>query len=188
MGTSDVIVILEGPVTNIGDSSLAINGFTVQVDPQNPILPLLDVGDTVHVEGTLDASGRIAAEVVSNDTDTTVVSGRPVTVSLDGPVESIDGNQVVVNSVPVQLAPNDPLAGKLKMGDFVHVQGNFQGTGAATILVVVNITVINNVIINGVPACRYDVDGMGMGHWHCDDGMGMGMGDDGMGMGMGMGG
>ena len=203
-GTNDVIVILEGPVTDIGDSSLTINGFTVQVDPQNPILPLLDVGDNVHVEGTLDANGRIAAEMVSNNSDTTVVSGSPATVSLDGPVQSISGNHLVVNSVPVQLAPNDPLAGKLKTGDFVHVQGNFQGTGATTILVIANITIINNVVVNGTPTCRYDVDAMGMGHWHCNDGMGMGddgmgppvppgMGDDGMGppapaMGMGPGG
>ncbi len=177
---ANVNVILEGPVTNVGDGSLTINGFTVQIDPQNPILPLLDTDDTVRIEGTFNADGMIAAQTVSNNVDTSVVNSSPATVSLDGPIQSIDGNHLVVNSVPVQLTPNDPLLAKVHPGDFVHVQGNFQGTGAATVLVVVNITIINNVTVNGEPTCRYDVDGTGMGHWHCDDGMGMGMGDAGM--------
>ena len=177
--TTSAIVILEGPVTNVGDGSLTINGFTVQLDPQNPILPLLDTGDTIRVEGTFNADGVVAAQTLSNNVDISVVNSSPATVSLDGPVQSINGSQLVVNSVPVQLAPDDPLRAQVHPGDFVHVQGNFQGTGAATVLIVVNITIINNVTVNGVPTCRYDVDAMGMGHWHCDTAMGMG--DDGMG-------
>ena len=90
----------------------------------------------------------------------------------------------MVNSVPARLAPNDPLLGKIKIGDFVRLQGNFQGSGTTIVIVIVNITIINNVVINGSPTCWFHDDGMGMGmgHWHCD---GMGMGDPGMGMGWG---
>ena len=190
----NVIVLIEGPITNIVDNTLTINDFNIQVASDNPILLVIDVGDVVHIEGAFDSRGMIVANVVSNIIDTTSTSNTPVTVGLDGPVESINGTQIVVNSVPVRLAPNDPLLGKINIGDFVRVQGNFQGSGANTILVVVNITIVNNVVIDGTPTCRYDVDAMGMGHWHCDGmGMGdpaMGMGDDGMGMGdpaMGMG-
>ncbi len=188
LGGQNVVVVVEGPVVNIVNNILTIYNFNVQVDPQNPILNVIDIGDDVRAEGAFDNHGILVATTVSNISSTTVVSGGHATVSLDGPIQSIDGSHLVVNSVPVQLAPNDPLLAKVHPGDFVRVQGNFQGSGSTVILVVVNVTVINNVIINGVPTCRYDVDGMGMGHWHCDDGMGMGMGDDGMGMGMGMGG
>jgi len=188
LGGQNVVVVVEGPVVNIVNNILTIYNFNVQVDPQNPILNVIDIGDDVRAQGSFDNHGVLVATTVSNISSTTIVSGGHATVSLDGPIESIDGNHLVINSVPVQLAPNDPLLAKVHTGDFVRVQGNFQGSGATVILVVVNVTVINNVIINGVPTCRYDVDGMGMGHWHCDDGMGMGMGDDGMGMGMGMGG
>jgi spermidine synthase len=56
------------------------------------------------------------------------------------------------------------------------------------VIVVVNVTVINNVIIDGNPICWPHNNGIGLGHWHYDDmGMGepaMGMGHDGMDMGM----
>ena len=191
----NAIVVIEGPITSIIDNTLTINDFNVQVAPENPILSVIDVGDVVHVVGTFDSSGVIVANIVSNITNSTSASSTPVTVGLDGPVGSINGTELVVNSVPVRLDPNDPLVGKLHVGDFVRLQGNFQGSGITTVLMVINITIVNNVVVNGTPTCRYDVDGMGMGHWHCDGmGMGepaMGMGDDGMGMGepgMGMGG
>ncbi|MEO8391600.1 MAG: DUF5666 domain-containing protein [Chloroflexota bacterium] len=182
---NDTIVIIEGPITNIGDDTVSINDFTIKVAPNNPILGVIDVGDTVHIEGNLDSTGIIVADVVSNVTEPSSPSSTPVTVGLDGPIESINGTEIVVNSVTVRLDPNDLLVGKLHIGDFVRVQGNFEGSGATTVLVVVNITIVSNVIVNGIPTCRYDVDAMGMGHWHCDGiGMGdpaMGMGDDGMG-------
>jgi hypothetical protein len=184
---NNTIVIIEGPITNIGDDSLSVNDFTIQIAPNNPILSVIDVGDMVHIEGNFDSTGVIVADMVSNVTEPTSPSSAPVTVGLDGPIESINGTEIVVNSVTVRLDSNDLLVGKLHIGDFVRVQGNFEGSGATTVLVVVTITIVNNVIVDGTPTCRYDVDAMGMGHWHCDGmGMGepaMGMGDDGMGMG-----
>jgi hypothetical protein len=183
-----VIIVIEGPVINIINNIIVVYNFNVQVNPQDPILSVIDIGDIVHIEGALDGNGVIVANLVSNISSTTVVSGGAATVSLDGPVELINGNQLVVNGVSVQLPANDPLLGQVRVGDFVRVQGNFEGSGTTIILVVINITIINNIIIGGVPFCWFHADGMGMGmgHWHCD-GMGMGMGM-GMGDGMGMGG
>ncbi len=182
----DLIVVIEGPVINIVNNIITIYNFNIQVEPTNPILTVIDIGDMARVEGVFNSSGVIVASVVSNIAGSTnVVAGA--TVGLDGPIEAINGNIVIVNGIPVQFAPNDPRLVTLRIGDFLNVQGNFQGSGTTIVLVVVNVTVINNVVINGNPFCWYHHDGMGMGHWHCD-GMGMGMGDDGMGMGMGMGG
>jgi hypothetical protein len=183
-GDSDIIIVIEGPVINIVTNIITIYDINITVEPQDPILNIIDIGDFLRVEGNMGAGGVVVARVVSNISNV-IVGGA--TVGLEGPVESIDGNIIIVNSVPVQLASNDPLLQTVQVGDFVSVAGNFQGSGANIVLVVVNIIVINNVVIVGNPLCWYHETGMGMGmgHWHCDGmGMGMGMGD-GMGMGMG---
>jgi hypothetical protein len=185
--TQEMIVNIEGPVTSITDNTMTIYGFNVQVAPQHPILQVIDVGDVVHVEGVVGSDGAVIASVVSNIPDALPVNGSSPTVGLDGPVEAINGNTIIVNSIPVELAPNDPLLQTIQLGNFVSVQGNFQTSASTIVLVVVNISVVNNTNIQS--DCWYHVDAMGMGNWHCDGmGMGMGMGeDDGMGMGDAMG-
>jgi hypothetical protein len=182
----NVIIVIEGPVINIVTNIITIYDFDIEVEPNHPILSLIHIGDFVRVEGAFGSTNVVVATVISNIS--AVVPGA--TVGLEGPVESINGNIIVVNGIAVQLAPDDPRLATLTVGSFVSVQGNFQGSGTNIVLVVVNVTVINNVVIDNNPDCWYHDDAMGMGHWHCD-GMGMGMGDapgGGMGMGMGMGG
>jgi hypothetical protein len=185
----DVIIVVEGPVINIVNNIITIYDFDIEVEPQHPILSIINIGDIVHIEGAIGSTGIIVANIVSNISTTTIVSNAPTaTVGLEGPIEAINGNIVIVNGVPVQLANDDPLLATLQVGNFLSVQGNFQGSGSNIVLVVVNVTIVNNVIVDGDPFCWYHEGGMGMGHWHCDGmGMsgGMGMGD---GMGMGMGG
>jgi hypothetical protein len=187
------IIVIEGPVINIINNIITIYDFDVEVEPQNPILTIIDIGDIVRVEGAFSGGNVIVATVVSNITTVTTVNNNngPATVGLEGPVESINGNIIVVNGISVELGANDPLLQTVQVGNFVNVQGNFQNRGNVYVLVVVNVVIINDIdyIDND---CWFHEDGMGMGmgmgHWHCDGmGMGMGMGDDGMGMGMGMG-
>jgi len=181
---SETLVVVEGPITNVVNNVITIYDIRVEVEPQHPILNLIDVGDYVRVEGTYGSSGMIVASVVSNIPSTAVVASNVgATVSLDGPVEAIDGNLVTINGIHVQLDPANPILRTLQVGNFVSVQGNFQGSGAAIVLIVVNFTVINNVTTIE-SNCWYHDTGMGMGHWHCDGmgmGMGMGMGTTGMG-------
>jgi hypothetical protein len=181
------MVNIEGPITSIVDNIVTIYNFRVEIEPQNPILQVIDVGDVLHVKGVQDSSGAIIASIVSNIPDAAIVNGSTATVGLDGPVEAINGNTIIVNSIPVQLAPDDSLLQTIQIGNFVSVQGNFELSDSKIVLVVVNIDVVTNTIIQS--NCSFHVDAMGMGHWHCDT-MGMGMGDTGMGdaMGMGMGG
>ena len=177
---SNFIIVVEGPVVNIVNNIITIYDFDVEVQPHHPMLGIIDIGDIVHVEGAYGSTGVIVASVVSNITNVATVSTPgTATVGLEGPVEAINGNIIMVNGIPVQLAPNDPLLNTVQVGKFVSVKGNFRGSGSNVVLVVVNITIVNNVVVNGYPFCWYHDKGMGMGHWHCD-GMGMGMG---MGMG-----
>lgn len=184
---SDVIIIIEGPIINIVTNVITIYDFDIELEPAHPILNIVEIGDLIHVEGNFGSSGLIVATIVSNVSSTTIVS-TGATASIEGPIEAINGNIVIVNGIPVQFAPNDPQLATLQVGNFLSVQGNFENNGTSIVLVIVQVTVINNIVIDGNPYCWYH-DGMGMGHWHCD-GMGMGgMGMGGMGMGgMGMGG
>jgi len=178
----NLIVVIEGPVVNIVTNIITIYDFDIEVEPANPILDLIEIGQIIHVEGVFNNAGIIVASVVSNlSSVTTVTTGA--TVSMDGPIEAINGNIVIINGIPVQFEPNDPRLTTLQVGNFLNVQGNFQNNGTTIVLVVVNVVIVNNVVVNGNPFCWYHETGMGMGmgmgHWHCD-GMGMGMG---MGMG-----
>src|SRR5690606_40178645 len=98
------------PVINIVNNIITIYNFDVEVEPQHPLLTIIDIGDIVRVEGAYSGGNAIVATVVSNITSvTTVDSGGPATVGLEGPVESINGNLIVVNGIQVELAPTDPL-------------------------------------------------------------------------------
>jgi uncharacterized protein DUF5666 len=176
--TSDTVLIIEGPVTNITDHSVTVYDFNIQVEPQHPILNVIEIGDVVRVQGVLGSDGQVVASVIGNITSDTVVSTGEPTVGLDGPVESIENNMIVVNDIPVQLKPDDPLLKTLQVGNFVRVQGNFETSDTTIVLVVVNIVVKNAPAVEN--DCWYHEDAMGMGHWHCND-VGLGMGENGMG-------
>jgi hypothetical protein len=182
----ETVVVVEGPITNIVNNIISIYDYAIEVEPQHPILALVNIGDTIRVEGAFASDGQVLASVVGNIPSAEIVSGgTEATVSLDGPVEAIEGSLVTVNGIPVAFEPDDPILETLQIGSFVSLQGNFEGTGQTIVLVVVNVTVINNVTTTE-SACWYHDDGMGMGHWHCDGmGMGMGMGEGSGGMGMG---
>lgn len=171
------IIVIEGPVINIVNNIITIYNFDVEVEPQHPLLTIIDIGDIIRVEGAFSSGNVIVATVVSNITSvTTVDNGGPATVGLEGPVESINGNLIVVNGISVELAPNDPLLQTVQVGTFVNVKGNFQRRGNLFVLVVVNVVVVHDVDYIDIYCWYHEGMGMGMGgHWHCD-GMGMGMG------------
>ncbi len=181
---TDTVIVIEGPIQEININIITIYYMDIQIDINNPILNLIQIGDVIYVEGAIGADGIIIASVINNLTDVEeVVEGA--SVGIQGSIEAINGNLVTVNGITVQFDPNDPLLPTLLVGNFLDVQGNFILINNVYVLVVINVIVINDIDINvGVPAhCWWH--GMGMGHWHCEGMGGMGMGGMGMGMGMG---
>jgi hypothetical protein len=162
---SDIIVVIQGPVVAITVNIVTIYTFNIELEPNNPILNIIAIGDIVRVEGVIGSTGFVVASVVSNVS--TAIAETGATANLEGPIEAIDGNIVVVNGIPVQFAPDDPQLTALQIGDFLSVQGNFQNNGTTIVLVIVNVTLITTIIIDNDPYCWWH-EGMGMG------GMGMG--------------
>jgi len=49
-----VILVIEGPVREIIDNSVFIFDFEIELEPDDPLLDVLEVGDSVRVDGSLD--------------------------------------------------------------------------------------------------------------------------------------
>jgi hypothetical protein len=130
----------------------------VMVVPDNPLLKVIHIGDFVRARGHFDGSGVLVASFVTNVLDPASVA----TVSLDGKVQAINGNIVVINDMNVQIDPGNVILKKLKIGDVLHVDGNFQTSGTTIIIIIVNVTIINDVTIihTGLPpGCKMSKNG-----------------------------
>jgi hypothetical protein len=145
----DVIVIIEGPIKKIKINIITVLDVDVVLAVNSPMLKLIKVGDFVRVRGKYDPQGAFVALLVSNISNPI----NSATVALNGKVEAIKGTVVVINGINVQFTPNHPLLAKLKVGNLVNVEGNFQNNGPTIVLIVVNIVVINNnvTVVNPVP-------------------------------------
>jgi hypothetical protein len=153
-----IIVVVEGPVRIINVNIVTIYDINVMVAPDNPLLKVIHIGDFVRARGHFDGSGVLITSFVTNVLDPSSVA----TVSLDGKVQAIKGNILVINDMNVQVDPGNVILAKLKVGDKLHVDGNFQTQGTTIIIIVINITIINNVIVIGPglpPGCKISKNG-----------------------------
>lgn len=177
----ETVVVIEGPVQSIDDTSITIYNVSIQVAPGHPMLNMISVGEMVRVEGILAEDNILHATVIDN-----ILNGDTgdATVGLDGPVEAIEENTLTVNGIEVVLDPADPILQTLGIGDFLSVEGNFEIRDNEFVLVVITREIITPATIGAPPNCYYHDTGMGMGHWHCDGMSAMGMsGMEAMGMG-----
>jgi len=69
---------------------------------------------------------------------------------VEGPVERINGNIITIYGVPVQVDPNDPILGSIKVGDVLRVEGSTE-TGTTQIVIVATTVVVVNVDVNVNP-------------------------------------
>jgi hypothetical protein len=138
-GASSVVVV-EGPIARVNGSRITVYSFEIEVAPQAVMPEMLAVGDVVHVEGSLAPNGVVVASTVERfvSVRTDGVAGA---ATLNGRVESIDENLLVVNRVMVRFVPHDPILQRLEVGDTVEIWGNFEGEGANSILVPLRVAV-----------------------------------------------
>jgi hypothetical protein len=180
--SEEPVIVIEGPVQRIDDDTITVFDMEIAVAPDHPILNLIDVGDTLRIEGAVGTGNTLSATVIDNLS--AEVTGE-ATVGLDGPVDSIEENIVIINGIDVAFDPDDPLLESLRVGDFLHVEGNFELREEQYRLVVVTVEIVSHVGGGLPPECYFEETGMGMGRWRCPPPPGMGMGAMGMGA-MGM--
>jgi hypothetical protein len=158
----------EGDVVTItGD--LLPDGITIQV-----ITIVLVINSTPEATQSPEATQTPEVTETPEGTETPEATDDnddddlPITIVIQGPVQSININIITIYNITIQLDPNDPILQTLQVGDDVDVQGNVQQNGTTIIVVVVNITYVN-ITVNG---------GGSSGGGGGGEGMGMGMGDD----------
>ncbi|MCI0712496.1 MAG: hypothetical protein L0154_20235 [Chloroflexi bacterium] len=62
------IIIIEGPVEDIQGTIIIIFGIEIQLDPDDPLLAIILIGDFVHIEGDLDDDGNVIIVIAGNVT------------------------------------------------------------------------------------------------------------------------
>jgi len=58
----------------------------------------------------------------------------PVDITIEGPVDAINGSVITIYGIDVPLDPSDPLLGVIQIGDVIRVEGNVGSTGGAVIV------------------------------------------------------
>jgi hypothetical protein len=71
--TEDTIIVIEGPVENININIITNFGMNIQVDPNDPVLTEIVIGDNLRIEGSAGTSGNtiiiVAVTIVFVDVD-----------------------------------------------------------------------------------------------------------------------
>ena len=63
-----VTIVIEGPVEAININIITVYGFDIEVEPDDPILTQIQIGDNIHVEGNTRYDGNTIIIVVVNIT------------------------------------------------------------------------------------------------------------------------
>jgi hypothetical protein len=165
-------IIIEGPVTAVNANIIVVNNVNIQLAPNDPLLPGIQIGQIVRVEGSYQVVNNVTIFVAINVTIITVDStaeatpvatatpvttpestpemtpeatddGLPVTIVIEGPVQAININIITIYNINIEVKPDDPILTVIKIGDVIRVEGNTVDNGTTIVIVAVNITIIN---------------------------------------------
>src|SRR5690606_34306347 len=84
---------------------------------------------------------------------------QPVIIVIEGPIQAININIITILGIDIEIDPNDPILLTIKVGDTIRVEGTPTSDGGRIIIVAVNITIINIVIVNPPDTGGDDDDG-----------------------------
>lgn len=78
--TLDSVIIIEGPVDEIRDNVIVVYGIEIIVDPTDPVLAVIKIGDLVHVEGR------------PGDSPTIIIAIIVIIINVDEPPDNVNVN------------------------------------------------------------------------------------------------
>lgn len=93
-----ITIIIEGPVEAININIITIFGIDVEVDPEEPILAIIEIGETIRIEGNVSAESDTLLIIVVN----IVIVDIDVFINDDGDAWRDSGN---CNNGPPPWAP-----------------------------------------------------------------------------------
>jgi uncharacterized repeat protein (TIGR01451 family) len=89
-------------------------------------------------------SASYLGEVDEDDDD------LPIVIIIEGPVEEININIIVIYGIEIELDPDDPIVTVIEVGDIVHVEGGVEGEGETLIIIAVTVIIVDvEIFISG---------------------------------------
>jgi hypothetical protein len=115
-----------------------------------------DLGPVDAEEGQVTNTATVTAtagEETVTDTDSANYYGGdklPVVIVVEGPIQEIIVNVIVVYGIHIELNVDDPILTVIRVGDVVHIEGGVVGEGNTVVIVAITVTIINvEIDING---------------------------------------
>jgi Domain of unknown function (DUF5667) len=94
---------------------------------------------------TMTASSSSTEFATATPIFTPTPTSLPTNLIIEGPVQAINGNIIIIYEIEIELSPNDPLLLVIQVGDVIRIEGNFDGNIVIAILVeIVNVDVVIN--------------------------------------------
>src|SRR4051794_4598430 len=146
-----VTVTLQGVVQVINGNTWVIDGTTLVISSSTAITGTPAVGSKVTVTALQGEDGKLIMQMIKLElpaptqaptmaaTSAVPGSGIPYTaIIIEGPVEevNININVIVIRSMRIRLRADDPLRLKVKVGDWVRINGNFDRDSDNQVIVV----------------------------------------------------
>jgi hypothetical protein len=129
-GESEVIAPTEtAPTTaTMNETSTA----TVTITPSVTDVPL--------VEATEDLTPSETETPTPTQMATETATQSPTSVTIEGAVQNINGDVIVIFDIPIHVDPDDPLIDAIQIGDVIRIEGEIEGEGGDIVIIAVQIT------------------------------------------------
>jgi hypothetical protein len=170
-GSGPVTIVIEGPVQNINVNIVTVSGINVVLNPGDPVLATLQIGDVVRIGGNAQLSGTTivivaVTVVIINAPEATATPSPapettpeatsqpggdlPVTIVIEGPVQNINVNIITIYDIDIEVNPSDPILTVIQIGDVIRVEGDVQqGSGNTIIIIAVTVVIVDiDVVVN----------------------------------------
>lgn len=135
-----IVVVLAAAALLVG-ILVALSRQTQPAITPTPPVTLTVIPATFTPAPTLTATATATASLTLTLIPTASPTAKVGLIIVEGPVDQIDGNTVIIYGTPVQIPPDDPILGGVSVGDVLHVEGTQTGTGqviVATTVVIIN--------------------------------------------------
>lgn len=106
-------------------------------------------------EPTPEATAEVTPEMTAEPEATAEVTPEPTDdddddiIVIEGPVESIGINVITIFGIDIEVDPNDPILTEIEIGEVVRIEGIGDFEDGVLVVVSINITIVNVVIIDG---------------------------------------
>ncbi len=132
-GTPAPYMEFTGTVESMDGNQWVVSGQAITIDANTRIKGSIQVGDTVKVKAYTQADGSLLAHEIertdyASDDDSGQYEGQKV--KFTGTVESMDGNQWVVDGKTITVDTNTRIKGSIQVGDTVKVEAYVQADGS----------------------------------------------------------